>query len=387
MSPAVTQPGWHRRRLLAALATGPMLVDRAPARGQPLSPTPGPAAPRPEVLDRPALASLRALQATLLAVSRAGDGNAPRLVAVGERGTVLLSDDGGRAWRQAAQVPVQVTLTGVRFANARQGWAVGHLGVILRTEDSGEHWIRQLDGLQAAAACAEAATRVGDERLARQLQRLGEEGPDKPFFDIACRDARTAWAVGAYGLAFVTHDGGQRWQPLTPALDNPRSLHLYGVLPPGPATGGRLLVVGEQGLVLRGDSGAAESERLSAQASGSRATLFGVVAAPSGGLLAHGLRGTLLRSDDGGQRWQAQDSGVSASLAAAAPLPDGRVAVLAQSGELLLVPAPGVPGQPLQRRPAPPGSLPAAGLSWSQGTDGTALVVAGLRGLRRQSLA
>jgi len=48
----------------------------------------------PAVLEQPALVSPKALGAVMLAVARAGD----RLVAVGERGTILLSDDGGRHW-------------------------------------------------------------------------------------------------------------------------------------------------------------------------------------------------------------------------------------------------------------------------------------------------
>ncbi|MDP2022176.1 MAG: hypothetical protein Q8L16_14910, partial [Hydrogenophaga sp.] len=59
------------------------------------------AAQAPAALSRPALMSPKALGAAMLAVTRAGS----RLVAVGERGTVLLSDDHGQHWRQAA-VPV-----------------------------------------------------------------------------------------------------------------------------------------------------------------------------------------------------------------------------------------------------------------------------------------
>src|SRR4051794_13611808 len=79
------------------------------------------AATAPAVLSEPAVQSAKALGAATLAVTRAG----PRLVAVGERGTVLLSDDAGASWRQAP-VPVQVTLTTVRFIDERTGWAAGH---------------------------------------------------------------------------------------------------------------------------------------------------------------------------------------------------------------------------------------------------------------------
>ncbi len=48
-----------------------------------------------------------------------------RLVAVGERGIVLLSDDAGLNWKQV-DVPVSVTLTGVQFVSPMKGWAIGH---------------------------------------------------------------------------------------------------------------------------------------------------------------------------------------------------------------------------------------------------------------------
>ena len=63
------------------------------------------AAPAVDVLSSPAMQSPLALHAALQAITRAGD----RLVAVGERGTVLLSDDDGTHWRQA-QVPVSSSL-------------------------------------------------------------------------------------------------------------------------------------------------------------------------------------------------------------------------------------------------------------------------------------
>lgn len=54
-----------------------------------------------------------------------------RVVAVGDHGIVLLSDDHGRSYRQARAVPVSSSLTGVSFADARHGWAVGHWGRLL----------------------------------------------------------------------------------------------------------------------------------------------------------------------------------------------------------------------------------------------------------------
>src|SRR5690606_9884464 len=110
--------------------------------------------------------SARAQHSLQLAVSRAGN----RLVAVGERGVVLLSDDDGRNWHQAENVPVSVTLTDVHFVSATHGWAVGHSGVVLHSADGGETWQRQLDGNQAAKIILEDA---------RQRAAAGEAGAEK----------------------------------------------------------------------------------------------------------------------------------------------------------------------------------------------------------------
>lgn len=317
----------------------------------------------PQVLRQPAIASPKAAGLAMLAVTRAGD----RLVAAGERGTVLLSDDHGQTWRQA-QVPVQVSLTALCFVDARSGWAAGHLGTLLHTRDGGASWTLQFDGLRAAEALAQ-AWQAGDEADRRRAERWQAEGPDKPFFDLCFTDARHGIAVGAYNLAFSTADGGAHWQPLSPALPNPRSLHLYAVR----ALQGRLFIAGEQGLLLRSDDGGASFQRLPAPGKGS---LFGLLPTPGGQLLAHGLRGHLLRSTDLGAQWQPVETGTPVSLSAATALPDGRVLLLTQTGELLLS---GDDGQRV-RPVAGSAGVPAAGLAVA--ADGHP-VVASLRGMRR----
>ena len=75
-----------------------------------------------------AVASDMASEALLLDVASAGS----RLVAVGEFGHVLLSDDKGTSWRQAASVPTRNTLVGVTFLDNQTGYAVGHAATILK---------------------------------------------------------------------------------------------------------------------------------------------------------------------------------------------------------------------------------------------------------------
>lgn len=313
----------------------------------------------PAVLTEPALQSPRALGAAMLAIARAGS----RLVAAGERGTVLLSDDGGASWRQAS-VPVQTTLTALRFVDDRTGWAVGHLGVILKTEDAGQTWRKQLDGMQAATLLAQALRASGDEKLQRAAQRYEEEGPDKPFFDVDFSDARHGVVVGAYNLAFTTSDGGASWAPLP--LPNPKSLHLYAVR----YAAGSLFIAGEQGLLIR--STEAGHEALPSPYKGS---FFGLLPTRGGALLAFGLRGHAFRSTDGGASWQKLDTGVPVSLNAGLELPDGTLTLLAQTGDLLTSRD---DGRSFTRRAGD--GVPAAGLAT---TPQGQFVLAGLRGMRR----
>ena len=73
---------------------------------------------------------------------------ASRVVAVGERGHVLYSDDDGHSWSQA-DVPTRQMLTAVHLGQDGRGWIVGHDGLILATHDNGVRWVLQHDGLAA----------------------------------------------------------------------------------------------------------------------------------------------------------------------------------------------------------------------------------------------
>ena len=146
------------------------------------------AAPVGPALDRPAVHSAQAARAVLLGAALAGT----RIVAVGERGIVLWSDDGGARWQQA-QVPTSVTLTAVRFADPRTGWATGHGGTVLGTQDGGQSWQRLLDGHAVAKALlADAQTRADAKALANaegNSRRRGgaATGESRSRISTACR--------------------------------------------------------------------------------------------------------------------------------------------------------------------------------------------------------
>ena len=68
----------------------------------------------------------------------AGAGN--RVVVVGEGGLVALSNDGGLTFAKAEAPPLPVALNDVDFADADHAFAVGPRGLVLRSTDGGGHW-------------------------------------------------------------------------------------------------------------------------------------------------------------------------------------------------------------------------------------------------------
>jgi photosystem II stability/assembly factor-like uncharacterized protein len=322
-----------------------------------------------DVLDTPASGSALAPRGLLNGLARAGN----RLVAVGQRGHVLLSDDAGRSWRQAA-VPVSSDLVAVSFPTATAGWAVGHDGVVLHSSDAGENWTRQLDGRALGELLVAHYTRTAtgaDDKWLAEAKRFAEQGAENPFLDVWFQDARVGYVVGAFGLALRTADGGAHWEPLLHATDNPKALHLYAVR----GLGADVFVVGEQGLALRLDRDAGRFRALELPTKG---TLFGL-AFTARAIVAHGLRGSVVRSTDGGRTWQAVATGVSVGLTASTVDEQGGLVIVSQAGHVLRSRDDGASFTPAPiERPLPAAAVAAA-------TPGR-LVVAGPRGAQAVAL-
>jgi photosystem II stability/assembly factor-like uncharacterized protein len=259
-------------------------------------------------------------------VTRAGD----RLVAVGQRGHVVYSTDGGASWKQAS-VPVSSDLTAVFFVDDRQGWAVGHDGVVLHTADGGVQWALQLSGrgandlLIAGMERRIAADPASEDakKLLAEAQRYKDQGPDKPFLDVWFADAQNGYIVGAYNLIFRTHDGGKTWDSWFDRTDNPKFFNLYAIRP----AAGELFIAGEGGLVLKLDREAQRFDALTLPYTGS---FFGVADAASA-VVVFGLRGNVYRSGDSGATWSKVDAGLPASIVSAARTAEGAT-VLADVG-------------------------------------------------------
>ncbi|KXU87470.1 glycosyl hydrolase [Paraburkholderia monticola] len=208
-----------------------------------------------------------------------------RIVAVGERGVILLSDDNGAHFRQAHDVPANATLTSVAFADAQHGWAAGHWGVVLRTDDGGENW---------------------------RVQR-SDTSVDQPLFSIAFRDERHGWAVGLWSLLVTTDDGGATWktQPLGQSAgggDAKSGLNLFSVFA---GQGKDVYIAAEQGTVYRSNDDGASWQALH---TGYKGTLWSGVVASDRTIYVGGLRGNLFASSDNGATWQPVASGASGSI-------------------------------------------------------------------------
>lgn len=276
-----------------------------------------------DALDRPAVIARDATHAVLLAATEAGT----RLVAVGERGIVLTSDDAARSWRQA-RVPVSVSLTALRFADAERGWLVGHGGTVLATADGGRTWTTKLDGRRLAQLELEAAKASGDAATLRSAERLVADGPDKPLLDLLVLDARRAVAVGAYGLALATDDGGATWTSWRARLDNPKELHLYALR----RRGDTVVVAGEQGLLRISSDAGRTFRRIATPYAGS---FFTLELPADGEIVVAGLRGNVWRSADHGATWTQVASPVPVTVTGSAQRADGSLVFVNQAGMVL----------------------------------------------------
>jgi photosystem II stability/assembly factor-like uncharacterized protein len=303
-----------------------------------------------------------------MAVAYAG----PRLIAVGSRGLIILSDDHGKTWTQAA-VPVQCDLLAAHFPTANEGWVVGHGGVVLHSSDAGKTWSKQLDGRIAADTFKDFYSSMGTAGTGplHQVEANYKAGAALPFLDVWFEDTANGYAVGSYGQIIATRDGGKTWEPWLHRIDNPQSLNLNAIK----GIGGELYIVGERGLIYRLDRARGFFTKTDTQYNGS---FFGITGV-DGTYIAYGLRGTIYRSGDAGRNWEAlpllSDQTITAGIARS----DGEGFVLINAAaQLLLIDKSGKNVRLL------PESKPmrATGIA-SIGVEN--FVVTGLEGLRTES--
>lgn len=191
-----------------------------------------------------------------------------RVIAVGERGTILVSDDKGRSWRQThGDAALPVTLTGVSWLGGDNLLAVGHDAVLMRSADAGETW--------------------------EVLMRNSEQG--EPLLGTWSADGQQIFAFGSFGKFLSSSDQGRSWQA--------RELDIHGEhLNDMDGDDQRLqIMVGEMGLVLRSQDYGASWQRIEPFYRGS---LFGVAHMGNKVWVTYGMRGHVFVSRDDGVSWK-----------------------------------------------------------------------------------
>jgi len=265
-----------------------------------------------------------------------------RIVAVGDRGYIVASDDRGATWHRA-KAPAAPMLTGIDFLDSQHGIAVGHDSVILLTADGGENWTLQFS--------------------APKEQR--------PLLDVRMIDKDFAIAVGAYGAYYESHDGGKTWAARKIIADDK---HLNCILDLGE---GRMMIFGEAGTILTTVDG---GKTWTPQQSPYKGSLFNALVAADGAVVAFGMRGNIYRSADHGKTWQQVDNASSATLIGGEKLPDNSLVLTGAAGTALVSRDDGKSFQPIETQGTRTLTKPIAG------SDATILLM-GEGGSREATLA
>ncbi|NJD31908.1 MAG: photosystem I reaction center subunit IV [Gammaproteobacteria bacterium] len=220
-----------------------------------------------------------------------------RLVAVGERGFTMVSDDQGKSWKAIA-TPVTRTLTGVAFKDAKVGVAVGHGASVVRTEDGGNSWTH-VPLPEAEPESLLGVTNLGGDHFI---------------------------AYGAFGMYFDSADAGKTWQKRM-VVSEDFDRHISQVIP----VGNSLFMVAESGTLARSDDG---GQTWTAMTSPYEGSYFAALQTRDGALLAFGMRGNVYRTTDFGANWTKIPLDTTASLMGGKQLSDGRILLVGNVGLL-----------------------------------------------------
>ncbi len=231
----------------------------------------------------------------MLGIARAGD----RLVAVGERGSILLSEDSGKTWRGVPS-NTEATLTHVTFVGPKTAFAVGWDGTILRTDDAGDSWVKQHE----------------------------DASQDSGLFAVVGLPGGGALAAGAYGLFYKTEDG-KSWTDLHSDTLDPDA-HTNALITPAP---GRVVLAGETGNVYSSEDAGKSWKHLDFPYQGS---LFGALALGPDDWLVFGLRGHALRTRDAGAHWAELSTPTPVGMMGGTILKDGRVVLVGSGGTAMI---------------------------------------------------
>jgi photosystem II stability/assembly factor-like uncharacterized protein len=212
--------------------------------------------------------------------------------AIGSKGTLLRTADGGNTWQPRSASTTDV-LRDIFFIDDQNGWLVCEVNFyelktkdqprayLMHTTDGGEHWERvDIKGVDV------------DARLVRAVFSRGGRG----------------WAFGEAGAIFTTRDGGTNWTRLQSPT---RHLLLGGIF----IDEDRGWIVGAGATIIQTSDGGDTWYQSRLPQTTATPIRFAAASFVDNRLgWAVGSAGTIYRTANGGRTWQPQMSGVGVDL-------------------------------------------------------------------------
>ncbi len=186
-----------------------------------------------------------------------------KLMAIGENGVLLVSEDGGTQWQTIA-LPSQAALTGLISITAQKMIISCADGSILRSENNINEWELITGGSSAY--------------------------PTGLIYDPL---HKTAIMLTADGEILISDDGGKLWAPVA-------SIHEYLTDITLIDAGKKLLASSANGTLLQSDNGGRTWSKLPPVTS---ASIDGLLAITDTTIVAYGEGGLLIQSNDTGNNW------------------------------------------------------------------------------------
>ena len=252
--------------------------------------------------------------------------------AVGSRGTLLLTNDGGKSWQiKTASTDV---LRDIYFIDQQNGWLVCERNAydlrkvdeprtyLMQTTDGGEHWKRiNLPRTDVDAALVRAVFSRGGRGWtfgeAGSIFTTRDAGASWTRLQSPTRhlllggifiDEDRGWLVGAGSTIIQTSDGGETWYVSRLQLPGENSVRFAAASFVDNRSG---WAVGSNGIVLRTSNGGRTWQR---QNSGVDNDLFDVKFVDALEGWAVGAQGTIIHTNDGGLNWTTESSGTEHPL-------------------------------------------------------------------------
>jgi photosystem II stability/assembly factor-like uncharacterized protein len=261
--------------------------------------------------------------------------------AVGGKGALLVTEDGGSVWRVRAR-PTEDALRDVYFVDEQNGWLVCERSIydlktkeeprtyLLRTTDGGQSWKqvnvigKDVDARLVRALFTEAGRgwAFGEEGALYTTRDGGEnwERQRVPTRNLLLGgwflNSEQGWLVGAGATLLQTSDGGETWrmgtligfEPSSTGNEGARRVRFNAASFVDKRRG---WAVGTEGRIFKTQDG---GRTWSEQSSNVRADLYDVKFFDEFEGWAAGAQGTLIHTTDGGRRWVVVPSGTTHAL-------------------------------------------------------------------------